>query len=45
MGELSQAFLMSVKAHHAMFGTGVMQPEADLHINVSDEGPMMSRGR
>ena len=45
MDELSQAFLMSVKAHHAMFGTGVMQPEADLHINVSDEGPMMSRGR
>lgn len=45
MGEFCYSLLTSVKAHHAMFGTGVIQSEADLHINVSDEGPMMSRGR
>lgn len=45
IGELSTAFLTSVKAHHALFGTGVIQPENGVEIVVSDDGPMMTRGR
>ena len=43
--ELSEGFLTSVKAHHAFFGTGVLQPDDDVAIIVSDDGPMMTRGR
>jgi len=45
MSELSVGFLTSVKAHHAFFGTGVLHPTEDVVITVSDDGPMMTRGR
>jgi hypothetical protein len=37
--------MTSVKAHHAFFGTGVMHPQGDVDIIVTDQTPMMSRGR
>jgi len=43
--DLSTAFMTSVKAHHAFFGTGVMHPQGDVDIIVTDQTPMMSRGR
>lgn len=45
MGEFSAGFLTSVKAHHALYGTGVLSPPNDVVINVSENGPMMTRGR
>jgi hypothetical protein len=43
--DLSTSFLTSVKAHHALFGTGVVQPRGDVDIVITDQGPLMSRGR
>jgi hypothetical protein len=45
LAEFSTGLLTSVKAHHAFFDTGVIQPDDDVAIIVSDDGPMMTRGR
>ena len=43
--ELGIAMSISVKAHHALFGTGVLQSPDSPDLVIEDDNPMMSRGR
>jgi hypothetical protein len=43
--EVIDAMLVSVKAHHALFGTGILDDDGTETILFAHEEPMMSRGR
>lgn len=43
--EVIDAMLISVKAHHALFGTGIIDDDGDRTLLFAHEEPMMSRGR